>query len=515
MKSFILRHLLILFLIIPTKALADSSDSEILTSEKISQIQEKIKDEAIQSFRSLLTLPNDANKPDDILALLDWLEPEFAASGFVTKRIKTKGSPILYAEQKVINAKGTVLIYLQADGQPVDPSAWHQENPYKPSLKVDTGNNNWEEVQWSALKAGLNSDFRIFSRSASDSKGPIAQFIYGIRALNSYGWQRDFNLKVLVDTEEELGSPNLAKAVLENKSLLASDMLMVFDGPPHISNLPTLNFGARGVMTLSLKVYGPKKPQHSGHMGNFVPNPAFKLSTLLASMKTLDGKVLIDGFYDGVVISTELKKQLAKIPDDLDKLKLDMGFAEPEHVAGSLQESIQYPSLNIRGLSSAWTGKQVRTIIPDSAVAEIDIRLVETSKPEALISSIKKHIEAEGFYITSGEPSKAERSKYPHIVELNHQLGYKAFRTDFDSHIGVMLRKALVRLNGTPPLLISTLGGSVPISPLVNILDIPAVLVPTVNMDNNQHSPNENIRLDSFLNGLEVVLAVFSEPFPN
>lgn len=514
-KLFIVLLSTIVSMIFPVETIAAESGNITLTSDEISSIQIKNKDSALEFFKTFLALPNDANKSEDIVALLNWIEPEFKASGFVTKRIKTKGSPVLYAENNVKNAKGTVLVYLQADGQPVSPSKWEQDNPYNPTLKRRIGNDSWEKVEWSAINSITSSELRIFSRSASDSKGPMAQFIYGIRALNNYGWKRDFNLKVIVDTEEELGSPNLAEMVSNYKDLLKADMLMVFDGPPHISNKPTLNFGARGIMLLELKVHGPKIPQHSGHMGNFVPNPAFKLSNLLASMKSLEGKVLIDGFYDDVHISEDLKKQLSKIPDDVDKMKLDIGFAIPELVGETLQESLQYPSFNIRGLSSAWTGKQVRTIIPDSALAEIDIRLVETSQPNAIISSIKKHIEAQGFYITKGQPSELERSKYPHIVEFNHRLAYKAFRTEFDSNIGLMLRKALFRLNGKEPLLIRTLGGSVPISPMVNMLNIPAVLVPTVNMDNNQHSPNENIRLDSFIYGLEVVLAVFSEPFPN
>lgn len=480
------------------------------TTEVVKRLSQENVVEALSFYREFLSLPNVADKPDDILRLVEWLEPQMRVSGFETKRIETKGSPLLYAYRD-LGADKTVLIYLQADGQPVDPSVWDQGDPFIPVLKERDGDGRWAKIPWSKLSGTIDPEWRVFARSASDSKGPMTQFIFAVRALLKANINPDFNLKVIIDTEEELGSPNLAAAVEKNKALLAADMLLIFDGPPHASNKPTLNFGARGIATVTLTMHGSVVPQHSGHYGNYVPNPAFALSHLLSSMKSKDGQVLIEGYYDGVQIDQETRKTLASVPDNARELKMSMGFSRPDRVAGTLQESLQYPSLNIRGLSSAWVGDKVRTIIPSQAIAELDIRLVQESNPQRLLNLLKKHIERQGYTVIGDKPTKEQRATDKQYVQLKSKVSYGAFRTDFDSAPGLLARKAIERLTGEEPILVRTLGGSVPIAPFVDTLNIPAVLVPTVNIDNNQHSPNENIRLGHFIEGLEIAIAVLSE----
>ena len=295
------------------------------------------------------------------------------------------------------------------------------------------------------------------------------------------GVKTDFNLKVVIDTEEELSSPHLPQAVLDNREELASDMLLIFDGPPHRSGGPTLNFGARGIATLTLKTFGPKVAQHSGHFGNYAPNPAFHISRILGSMKSVDGKVTITGFYDGVEISPEVKAILDAVPNDEAAIQKNMGFSLPDMVAENLELSIQYPSLNIRGLLSAWVGQQSRTIIPPIATAEIDIRLVKESDPEYLLGLIKKHIEDQGYSIIDHAPTDAERAQKTRFVQFNYEISYPAFRTNFDSIAGDFAKSALVHLNGSVPIMLRTMGGSIPISPFVDTLNIPALSIPTVN----------------------------------
>jgi len=319
--------------------------------------------EAISLYREFLSLPNDANFPDQIGNLNSWVQGAFEQRGFTTRLIATDGSPSIYAERLSAGASKTVLIYLQADGQAVDPAAWHQPNPYEAVLKEQTADGDWEIISWDAVQGTLNPDWRIFARSASDSKGPMTQFLMAIELLTSVKGSLGYNLKVLIDTEEELGSPNLAAAVRANSELLAADMLLIFDGPPHASNRPTVSLGARGIATITLTTYGPRVAQHSGHYGNFVPNPALALSQILASMKSPDGVVTIDGFYDGVAIDDKTRAMLEAVPDDEKAILASMGLIQSDAVAGSLQEAIQYPSLNIRGLSAAWTGAASRTII--------------------------------------------------------------------------------------------------------------------------------------------------------
>jgi acetylornithine deacetylase/succinyl-diaminopimelate desuccinylase-like protein len=288
-------------------------------------------------------------------------------------------------------------------------------------------------------------------------------------------------------------------------------MLIIFDGPPHVSNEPTLKFGARGIATVTLTTFGPRVPQHSGHYGNYAPNPGIRLAHLLASMKDDRGRVTIPGWYDGVTLDPETKAILARVPDDEEQIRQRLGIAERDLVGDNLQEAVQYPSLNVRGLSSGWVGAQSRTIVPATATAEIDIRLVKESDPERLLSLLLQHIEAQGYYVIDSEPTENERMTRPKIASLQSSVSYAAFRTEFDSEPGRWLSRAFERLYGKEPIKIRTSGGSIPISPFVETLGVPAVSVPTVNGDNNQHSPNENLRVGNFIEGIKIMVAVLAE----
>ena len=386
-----------------------ASAAEPLSAQRVAELARAQIPAALETYRDLLSLPNDANFPDDISLVVEWLEGAFEKRGFETQRIPTAGSPLLLASRPAPDATRTVLIYLQADGQPVDPTAWHQRDPYEPVLKESDGGGGWKQIPWDRLSGDRDPDWRIFARSASDSKGPIAQFLAALDALAAAGRQTDFDMKVIVDTEEEMGSPNLPAAVDGHRDLLAADMLVIFDGPPHVSGRPTLDFGARGIATISLTVHGPRLPQHSGHYGNYLPNPAVRLAQIIASMKDDRGRVTIPGFYDGVSLDVATLQQLASVPDDEAALLDRLGVSEPDAVAGSLQQAIQFPSLNVRGMRSAWVGSESRTIVPATATAEIDVRLVLESDPERLIRLVREHIERLGYHLTSGAPTDEER----------------------------------------------------------------------------------------------------------
>ena len=485
--------------------------AEPLPIETIRDLTEGHIRPAIALYREFLSLPNDANYPDDILTLVDWMDAAFSARRFTTRRIETDGSPLLFAERHISDDAQTVLIYLQSDGQPVDPSAWFQEDPYTPVLKQAAANGDYERVPWSALDDNYDPDWRVFARSAADSKGPMAQFMVALELLDAAGFELAFNMKVVIDTEEEMSSPHLPQAVIDNRELLASDMLLIFDGPPHPSNRPTVGFGARGIVTITLVSYGPKFPQHSGHYGNFVPNPALQMAQILGSMKSSDGRVLIPGFYDGVSISDEVREILEAVPDDEERILADMGLIRHDTVAPSLQESLQYPSLNIRGLSAGWVGRESRTIVPATATAEIDMRLVKESDYRYLLGLVRSHIEELGYHVVDNPPTDAERLEHADIVSFDYDFGYAAYRSDMNAAAGRMARAGMRHLYGEEPILIRTSGGSVPISPFVETLGIPAAKVPTVNIDNNQHSPNENLRLGNFIEGIAILMSVLSQ----
>lgn len=488
-----------------------SSLANDLKGDEIRNIANKHIDHGLQLYHDMLSLPNDTHFQDDIAKLITFFDGEFKSRGFKTETLDTGGSPLFYATRMVKGADKTILIYLQGDGQPVDPDLWFQKDPFIPVLKEQKPDGTFQEIPWDSLKGEKNMDWRIFARSASDSKGPIAQFLTAISAIDQAGLTTGYNLKVVVDTEEEVSSPYLPGAVKKYKDKFAADMFLIFDGPPHSSNKPSLIFGARGIAEITLKAYGPRVPQHSGHYGNYAPNPAFNLSKMLGSMKNLEGQVTIPGFYDGIIIDDETKKILEAVPDDTEGVKQHLAIAKPVDVGGSLQLSVQYPSLNIRGLQSLKVGDEARTLVPAEAVAEIDIRLVKESDPYRLIGLVRDHITGLGYNVLDREPTREERLTIPHLVTFTSEYSYPAFRTDFDSPPGLLTRSAFNKLYGDEPILIRTTGGSGPISPFVDTLNIPAVLVPTVNIDNNQHAPNENIRLGSFIEGISILMAVLIE----
>ena len=471
----------------------------------------------IDEFIEFLSYPNDANFESDIYELINWTENRFKSLDFKIDRLDTETIPLLLASKHISDDFKTVLIYMHLDGQPVDSSKWNQENPFTPVYKLkedgefyDYDSSKILELDYATLE---EKDIRIFARASSDAKGPVMMLIQAIKFMNLNNIDQKLNLKLVMDFEEEKGSPSLPEAVKKHSSILESDALLIFDGPRHESDLPTLNFGNRGISSITLKTYGPIVSQHSGHFGNYAPNPVFRMSNILSSMKDENGVVKINGYYDGITISDQVKKYLDNVPDDEESMLDKMQFKNPESVGESYQEAIQFPSLNVRGIRAGWVEDEVRTIIPSECIAEIDVRLVIESDGYRLHNLIKEHIKSLGYTVLDHEPTKEERMKYDKIVKFNSTVSYPAFRTDIDSNLGNWLSRTLTRTFGVEPVRKRTSGGSVPISPFVNVLNIPAVGVPTVNKDNNQHSPNENIKLINYMEGIESFVGILSSEF--
>ena len=486
--------------------------------------QNDIKDEVfdlamnnMDEFVEFLSYPNDSSFSEDIYNLIEWTKNKFKSLDFLMTELETSSIPLLLAEKKIHDDLKTILIYLHLDGQPVDISRWNQEDAFKPVFKKNENGifieDDWNKIASYNYSELDDKDIRIFARSSSDAKGPVMMLIQALKFMKLKNIDQEFNIKLIMDFEEEIGSPSLPSAVEVHKEKLESDALLIFDGPQHASGLPTLNFGNRGISSITLKTYGPIVPQHSGHFGNYAPNPVFRMSNILSSMKDENGIVKIKGYYDGINITDEVKEYLDAVPDNEDEMKDKMEFKTPESVGNSYQEAIQYPSLNVRGIRSGWVGSEVRTIVPSECIAEIDVRLVIETDGYKLHDLIKKHIESLGYIVTDKEPSKEMRLKYDKIVRFNSRVSYPAFRTDINSDLGIWLKDVMVKTFGKEPVLKRTSGGPVPISPFVNTLNIPAVGVPTVNKDNNQHSPNENIKITNYIKGIETFIGILSSKF--
>jgi acetylornithine deacetylase/succinyl-diaminopimelate desuccinylase-like protein len=286
---------------------------------------------------------------------------------------------------------------------------------------------------------------------------------------------------------------------------------VICDGPVHQSGKKQLVMGVRGDTHLELTVFGPKRPLHSGHYGNWVLNPAMELVRLLASMKNEKGEVTIKGFYDDVIpLSNAEKQALANIPSVEDQLKKELGINATERT-GALNDALQLPSLNINGIQSAGVGKYSANVIPTKAIASVDLRLVVGNDWERQQQKVIDHIKAQGFFVTDKEPTDEERKLNTKIcMVVRDKNSYNAQKTSLDNVYVRRIIKAISLVNNEQPLLLPSLGGSLPLFVFEKVLKTSPVTVPIANHDNNQHAENENIKLKNFFEGIQVFSAIMT-----
>jgi len=279
----------------------------------------------------------------------------------------------------------------------------------------------------------------------------------------------------------------------------------------HQSRRQQIVFGARGIVTLDITLYGPNHELHSGHYGNWAPNPAMALARLLASMKDDDGRVTIAHFYDGIEPLTAIEKQaIADAPDVDAELRRELWLGRTEGGGKKLVELLNYPSLNIRGMSSARTGAGASNVLPSSATASIDIRLVKGIPPETAAARVLDHIRAQGYTVVTDEPDAPTRMETPKLARVVVEKGgYPAMRTSMDLPVSQMVLRAAESASG-PVVKLPTMGGSVPLFMIDEQLHVPTITVPIANHDDNQHSFNENIRLRNLWDGIELMAALLA-----
>jgi acetylornithine deacetylase/succinyl-diaminopimelate desuccinylase-like protein len=496
--------LLALLLCLAPAAATPQPEFRSAVTTYIEQHERAILAELIQ----LLSIPNIAADRPNIRRNAEHLQAMLARRGFAAEVLETDGNPLVYGELRVPGAARTLLLYSHYDGQPVDPAGWKQADPFEPVLRAGRLEDGAGEVDLASVTR-LEPDWRLYARSAADDKAPIVALCAALDALSAAGLRPTSNLRVILEGEEEISSPSLVPAISRYREKLAADLMLILDGPIHASGRPTVAFGARGILTGQLTVFGPRAGVHSGNYGNWIPNPALRLAHLLVSMKDDAGHVRVAGFYDAVApLSPEERELVSAVPDDAERMLRAFGVAKPEVNGRGLQEGLQFPTLNIRGLASAHVGAGARTIIPDRAVAELDIRLVPETRAEAMKQKLEAHIRAQGYHLVDGDPDDATRMAHARIASLDwREIATEAFRTSPLHPQSRALVAALTRAHGAPPIQIRTLGGTVPIAPFIEALGFPAALVPIVNFDNNQHEENENLRLGHLFEGIVTIAA--------
>ncbi|MFQ5351271.1 MAG: M20/M25/M40 family metallo-hydrolase, partial [Thermoanaerobaculia bacterium] len=285
---------------------------------------------------------------------------------------------------------------------------------------------------------------------------------------------------------------------------LAADLWLFCDGPVHQSGHQQVVFGVRGVVGLELSLYGPVRPLHSGHYGNWAPNPAAELAGLLAGMRDDQGRILIDGFYDSVApLSEAVGRALAGVPDPDRELR--HGFALGRTEGGRrLAESILAPALNLRGLRSGAVAELAKNAVPTEARASIDFRLVPDQTPAEVRRLTEEHLRRRGYTLVAEEPDEEQRRATPRLARLEWEQGYPALWTDPGLPVSRAVVAAVAEAIGEAPVEVPSLGGSLPLHQFRRHLGAPLIVVPMVNHDNNQHAPNENLRLGNLWRGIEV-----------
>lgn len=461
----------------------------------------------LEDFVELLSIPNVASSLPDMARNAEHIVGLLEPRGFTTRILEAGGAPYIYAERQVPGAAETILIYAHFDGQPVQEENWASP-PFSPTLLDAPLTSGGKPVDLDAVDGRFDPEWRLYARSAGDDKMPVVALVHALDALKANDIELSVNVKLLLDGEEEVGSPTVSRIIEENRDLFEADLLLFCDGPMHPSRRPQIVFGVRGDVTVDITTYGAVRPLHSGHYGNWAPNPVMQLAQLLVSMRDESGRILVDGYYDDVVPLGELERDaIANMPDMTASLKDELAVHTPEGAGARLETLIAQPALNVRGINAGGVGEKGRNVIVSTGTVSLDLRLVPDQTPERVRERIEAHVVAEGFHLVHEEPTEAVLRAHAKVARLDWGSGYPALRTPLDDPMAERLTNLMRRI--APDLIVTpSMGGSLPLHEFGSRLTAPIVILPLANHDNNQHAENENLRLGNLWQGIATMAAL-------
>lgn len=484
---------------------ADSS----LTSNKVSEWRQSHEQQIVDEFARLLSIPNVASDTPNIRRNAKHISELMLDAGMTVELLELEGgNPVVFAQRKTPGATKTLMIYIHYDGQPVNPDNWASD-PWTPIMRTDMVEKNGQMIP---MKAPFDPNWRIFARSAGDDKAPVIALSSALRALADSGIEPTVNLKIFMEGEEEAGSPNLRRMIEKHQQKLSADLWLFCDGPTHQSRRWQLVYGVRGSYGFDLTVYGPNRPLHSGHYGNWAPNPIMLLTELIGSMRAPDGRILIEGYDQQVrAVSTAERAAIEASPHMDDMLAQDFGIGAPE-TEDRVELAITRPAVNLRGIRGGDIGSQARNAIQPLASASIGLRLVPDQTPAYLQQVIEEHIEKQGFHIVHDEPTAEQRLQYKRLARIDWESsgGYPAYRAEFDQPLAIQISEILDKLSDRTLIQTPTMGGSLPLYIVEDVLQTPILILPIANHDNNQHGANENLRLQNLWDAIDIYAAVLT-----
>jgi acetylornithine deacetylase/succinyl-diaminopimelate desuccinylase-like protein len=461
----------------------------------------------LREFTDLLSIPNLASDNANIRRNANRLVEMLEHRGISAKLLEVEGSPpAVLGELNTPGAKRTLVLYAHYDGQPVDLSQWVTP-PWTPTLR----SKSLEErgVPIALPKEGdppISGEARLYARSSGDDKASIIAMINAVDALRQAKLEPSVNLKFFFEGEEEAGSPHLEKMLERHRDALRGDAWLFCDGPNHQSGQQQVQLGVRGVTGVDITVFGPTRPLHSGHYGNWAPNPGALIANLIASMRDDDGRIKVAHYYDDVrPITASEKKAINAIPPVDVELRRSLGLARTEANDAPLAERIMLPALNVRGIQVGAVGDQAANVISSEARASIDFRLVPKQTPQRVRDLINAHIARQGYFVTSDSVTMAMRLAHPRVARVRWGAGgYQASRAAMDEPFARAVVSAIADGLGKEPLLLPTMGGSGPLYLFEEVLHTTIIILPIANFDDNQHAANENLRIQNLWDGIEV-----------
>ena len=445
--------------------------------KKVDAYLEKNVDQNLEELKRYVAQPSISAQNIGLEECAQMVKEMLEKRGFTAQIKSTGGAPVVFGERKGKSNK-TLLIYNHYDVQPPEPLELWESPPFAPEIR----------------------DGKMYGRGVSDDKSHLTSRLFALDAILDEDGELPCNVKFIVEGEEETSSVHLHDFVRENMDLLKADAcIWEFGGVDH-REVPMQYLGLRGICYVELSVESLGTDVHSGLGGSIFPNAAWRLVWALNSLKGQDERILIPGFYDGIIPPNERELELMKkLPDVADEYKKRFGVKEfIKGIKGGNElkiEEVFTPTCTICGITSGYQGPGSKTVQPARASAKVDFRLVPAQMPEDIVKKLRAHLDAQGFT----------------NVKIDFLGGEPAARTNPDDPFIKLIVDTAADIYDAPMELVPTVGGSGPNYPFVHDLGLPVATMGLGHPDTRAHAPNENIRLDLYLKHAKHMARVVKE----
>jgi acetylornithine deacetylase/succinyl-diaminopimelate desuccinylase-like protein len=420
----------------------------------------------------------DPARTGDVRASAETAAARMRAAGLSGEVLETAGHPVAYGEWLGAPGAPTILIYGHHDVQPADPLELWTSPPFAAQVR----------------------DGKLYGRGSVDDKGQVLMHVAALEAHLRTAGRLPLNVKLVIEGEEEIHSPNFEAFLARERERLACDVVVVSDTAVFAEDVPSLTVSLRGVVSWEVTVYGPATDVHSGYFGGVLRNPAEALAQMLASLKSTDGRVAVERFYDHVLpLAPADRAEFAALPFDEAREAAALGVPELAGEAGyaPLERMWRRPTLEINGVYGGYQGPGSKTIVPSFARAKLTARLVSNQDPDHVKRVVVEHLQRVA-------PSGVR-------VEIEASGDVRAVETSRDHPAVAAAARAMERGFGKPPVFIGTGGTIGPVSSFDRILGLPQVLIGVGLPDDAIHAPNEKFDLGQFYGGIETMVYLYDE----